>query len=175
MKKQMIFIFLFYFLQASYSYSSPDSAQKSIPQSFKASKYKRATLVPRKLSKKINDPFKTFEIKTQAQIVHLPQIHFHPSSRGDDISITIKSQFQIFQTLLDYKNAGEDFVVFDENSTGADWTQLDIKIKDRIFTMSRLTNKEASLEELMNLAKRFFNKIPKYYEDLTRGQKIFVV
>lgn len=139
-------------------------------------------LTSRELSS--NNPYlRTCIFEPQYFIVHFPIYHFPADADLDPQKYedTAQSQFQLLSTLLDYSKASHiKLSVFDENTVKDGYNpqylqELAAGLRPR-DTYTRVDGLEFSLQNLLAQAKAFFSHGPPlYYEQLSSGQKNFLV
>ena len=135
--------------------------------------HKTPLLTPRDLTCQ-SSLLKTTVFNNNTRIAFLPQIHGDKNWEREKENIAM-SQFKNLNTILDYKNNNQDFVVFNEGFL----KDIDSSLMDRADS-TRLTPTTSLLEkyyvsDILADAKRLFSTVPRCYEQLTEEQKIFLI
>lgn len=114
---------------------------------------------------------------SQFSILHFPMIHPSPYHYSpEDYEQVVLSQFQLLHTILDYKKAGKNVLLFDENNTQDFFDEINYsRILSSNMTYERLDGTHFQLRERIQTANHLFAQgIPRYYEHLNKLQKDFL-
>ena len=165
----------FYFLLLFFSFNFISCNVGSIPQGYQYNVSSRVlSLKDSRLRTCVFDP--------GYSIVYFPQYHYHPSSQNvsqkefeENFELTVKSQFQLLHTLLDYNRSGTRLAIFDEGVSQDGYNSVLLeRLKQNKDTTSEVIKTDGKVLNLATQRVRvnhLFRSFPAYYEHLNVEQK----